>query len=284
VLFGVLNAASAISILLVTTVGLAIIFGVMGVVNLAHGEFLMLGAYASVIVTSLGFSPWLSLLLAPLMVGLLAVMIEPVLIRYLYGKTMESILATWGLGIVLRQVVELIFGTRHHEAPYPTNAGFALQNVHYSYYRLFIMLVAVLLALALIWIQRKTDLGVITRAVMDNPSLASVLGINVKRVYLSAFAVGSAITGLGGALVAPLVSAFPAMGLSFVTDSFLVILAGGTGSLPGLIGSSALLGATDSIISYLSDPVMGGIVFVILAIVVMTLRSGRELRERTHSG
>lgn len=275
-LLGTLNAISAISILFVTTIGLAIIFGVMGVVNLAHGEFLMLGAYASVIATSLGLSPWISLLLAPLIVGLIALIIEPVLIRYLYSKTMESILATWGLGIVIRQVVELIFGSRHHEAPYPTTAGFTLQNVHYSNYRLFIILVAVLLALVIYWIQRKTNLGVVTRAVMDNPSLASALGINVKRVYLTAFALGSAITGLGGALVAPLVSAFPAMGLGFVSDSFLAILAGGTGSLSGLVSSSTLLGATDSIISYLSDPVMGSIVFVILAVVIMTFRSNRE--------
>ena len=244
----------------------------MGVVNLAHGEFLMIGAYVSVVVASLGLSPWLSFLLAPLTLALLALTIEPILIRYLYGKTMESILATWGLGIVLRQLIELIFGKAHYQVPYPTNAGILLQGVQYSYHRIMIMGVAVLLAAAFFWVQRKTNLGVITRAVINNPSLAASLGVNVNRVYKGTFALGSALTGLGGALVAPLVSAYPSMGLGYVADSFLAILAGGTGSLIGLIGSSSVLGATDSVISYLVDPVFGSIVFVIVAVVVMTLR------------
>jgi len=272
VILGIFNAVSAISILFVTTIGLALIFGVMGVVNLAHGEFLVIGAYAGVLATSWGFSPWVSLLLAPLMLALLALLIEPVLIRYLYGKTMESILATWGLGIVLRQLIEIIFGKAHHQVPYPTTAGIAFQNVQFSYYRIIIMAMAVFLVVLIIWVQRKTSLGVVARAVIDNPSLASSLGINVNKVYRVTFALGAAITGLGGALVAPLVSAYPSMGLSFVADSFLAILAGGTGSLIGLVGSSFLLGTADSVISYLADPVWGGIVFILLAVTVMTLR------------
>lgn len=272
---GILNAVSAVSILFVTTVGLALIFGVMGIVNLAHGEFLMIGAYVGFWCASQGLSPWISLLLAPVVLALLAIAIEPILIRFLYGKTMESILATWGLGIVLRQLVEIVFGKAHHQVPYPTNAGILLEDVQYPYYRIVIMAVAVLLAAALFWVTRKTNLGVITRAVMNNPSLASGLGINVNRVYKGAFALGSAITGLGGALVAPLVSAYPSMGLSFVADSFLAILAGGTGSLIGLVGSSSLLSTIDSVASYLVDPVFGSILFILVAVAVMTLKKSR---------
>jgi urea transport system permease protein len=275
VILGILNAISIVSILFVTTVGLALIFGVMGVVNLAHGEFLMIGAYVGFWCASQGLSPWFSLLLAPLVLGLLAVVIEPILIRFLYGKTMESILATWGLGIILRQMVEIVFGKAIHQVPYPTNARILLEDVQYPVYRIVIMTVAVLLAAAFFWVQRKTNLGVNTRAVMNNPALASGLGINVNRVYWGAFALGSAITGLGGALVAPLVSAYPSMGLSFVASSFLAILAGGTGSLIGLVWSSSLLGTIDSVVSYLVDPVFGSILFILVAVAVMTLKKSR---------
>jgi urea transport system permease protein len=269
----ILNALSAVSLLFVTTLGLAIIFGVMGVVNLAHGEFLMIGAYASVTAVGYGLSPLLSLLVGAVAVGLFALLIEPFLIRYLYGKTMESILATFGLGIVIRQLIELIFGKGYHEAPYPILGGIAISSsVEYSYYRIFVMFIAIALAIAVYLIQRKTNFGTITRAVMNNPTLAATLGINVKKVYRSAFALGSAITGLGGALVAPFVSANPSMGLGFVAPSFLTILAGTPGSLVGLVGSSALLGIVNSATSYLADPVLGGIVFVLLSVLIVTFK------------
>lgn len=269
----ILNALSAVSILFVTTLGLAIIFGVLGVVNMAHGEFLMIGAYASVTATGMGLSPWLSLLVGAGIAGLFALLIEPFLIRHLYGKTMESILATFGLGIIIRQLIELIFGKGHHEAPYPVASGLALSpTVEYSYYRIIVMVIAAALAFALYLIQRRTNFGTITRAVMSNPSLAATLGVNVKRVYATAFALGSALTGLGGALVAPFVSAYPSMGLAFVTQSFLTILAGNPGSLPGLVGSSALLGTVNSVVSYLADPVTSGIVFVVLSVLIVTFR------------
>lgn len=269
----ILNALSAVSILFVTTLGLAIIFGVLGVVNMAHGEFLMIGAYASVTATGMGLSPWLSLLVGAGIAGLFALLIEPFLIRHLYGKTMESILATFGLGIIIRQLIELIFGKGHHEAPYPVAGGLALSpTVEYSYYRIIVMVIAAALAFALYLIQRRTNFGTITRAVMSNPSLAATLGVNVKRVYATAFALGSALTGLGGALVAPFVSAYPSMGLAFVTQSFLTILAGNPGSLPGLVGSSALLGTVNSVVSYLADPVTSGIVFVVLSVLIVTFR------------
>lgn len=272
----ILNALSAVAILFVTTIGLAIIFGVMGVVNLAHGEFLMIGAYASVVVVNLGLSPWLGLIAGAIAGGIFALIIEPFLIRYLYGKTMESILATWGLGIIIRQLVELIFGKGYHEVRYPITSGITLSTaVEYSYYRIFIMIVAVVIAAVLYFVQRRTNLGTITRAVMSNPTLASTLGTNVNQVYRTAFTLGCALTGFGGALIAPFVSAFPSMGLSYVTQSFLTILAGTPGSLTGLVASASLLGSVNSVVSYLADPVLGGIVFVLLSILIVTIKKTR---------
>lgn len=278
-----LNASSTISILLVTTIGLGVIFGVLRIVNMAHGEFLALGGFTSVIVADIGLPAWLALPAAFATVGLLGLAIEPILIRHLYGRTMESILATWGLGIVLRQVIELVFGPGHHDAPLPIGVSVPIGDVQYSLYRIVIVVIAIGAVLTLAWIKRGTDLGIRTTAVMSNPELAGALGINVRRVYRLTFAFGAALTGLGGALVAPLVGVFPSMGLGFVADSFLAILAGGVGSLAGLVAASAVLGATDSIVSLVADPVAGFIAFVVLAVVIMTLRDRRAWRPSSTS-
>jgi urea transport system permease protein len=272
VVLGALNVASFISLIFIAAIGLAVIFGVMGVVNLAHGEFIMLGAYVAYLVASTGLPAALALLVAPLAVGLLAGLLEPVFFRYLYGKLMESILATWGLSIVLRQAVQLLFGRGYQSVPYPTDVTVSVLGTSFSLYRILIILLAVAIALAVLWIEKRTNLGTVARAVMSNAALASALGINIKRVYVGTLVFGAALAGLAGAVVAPLTSAYPAMGLNFLTNSFFAVLVAGLGSLPGLAFSSSMLGATHEVVAILVDPVWGSVALVIVALVLVRAR------------
>lgn len=263
---------SSIAILFLVSIGLAIIFGLMGVVNLAHGELLMLGAYSAYLTTSLGLNPWLSLLIAPVIVAIVGLVMERLLIRRLYGKVMESILATWGIGIVIRQCIEMIFGKNYKPVPMPVDYYVSMFDVGYPLYRIIIITIAIVVISLLILIERKTNVGVTIRAVIKNPVLSSSLGINVNKAYQTTFVVGCAMAGLAGALLAPLVSVYPGMGLSYVMNAFLAVLVGGMGSIMGLAGSSTFLGGSQTLISFWFDSIWGSISIVVLAMVIMRFR------------
>jgi len=268
-LLGLLNVLSAISLLLIAAAGLAIIFGIMRVVNLAHGEFIMLGAYTSYLVAAAGLPSALSLLAAPVAVAAIAVVLEPIFFRHLYGRMMESILATWGLSIVLRQSAQMIFGGGYLAVPYMTDASVSVLGTSYSLYRLLAIVLAVLLVLALVVIEKRTNLGTTARAVIANAKLASALGVNVGRFYLGTMAVGAALAGLAGAVIAPFTSAYPTMGLNFLTDSFFAVLVAGLGSLPGLVFSTAVLGASKQTVAIVVDPVWGSVALVVVALALV---------------
>ncbi|MCT2537153.1 branched-chain amino acid ABC transporter permease [Aquibacillus koreensis] len=267
-----LNIVTSIAIFFVIAVGLAVIFGLMDVVNLAHGEFVMLGAYAAFITSQLGLNPWLSFVIAPVIVAIFGLFIEKILIRHLYGKIMESILATWGLGIILRQVIELIFGKDYKIAPYPVEQTVNVFGAGYPVYRLLIVVLALVIVALLWYLERKTNVGVTVRAVIQNPNLSSALGININRVYSISFVVGSALAGLAGAIIAPLVSVHSGMGINYVMNGFLTVLVGGMGSLFGLVGSASLLGGSESVFSFFFDPVWGSIAVILITIVFMRFK------------
>ncbi len=271
-ILGVLNVLSAVSLLLIAAAGLAIIFGVMGVVNLAHGEFIMIGAYVSYLVVAAGLPPAFSLVLAPLVVAGIALVLEPIFFRHLYGKMMESILATWGLSIVLRQLAQMIFGGGYLAVPYATDASVSVLGTNYSLYRLLALALAALLVIGLFLIEKRTNLGMTARAVIADSELASSLGVNVARFYLGTMAAGAALAGLAGAVLAPLTSAYPAMGLSFLADSFFAVLVAGLGSLPGLVFSASVLGASKQTVAILVDPVWGSVALVVVALALVRFR------------
>lgn len=272
VILGTLNVLSAVSFLFIAAIGLAVIFGVMGVVNLAHGEFIMMGAYTSFLVTKAGLPGGFALVAAPIAVGLIAWFLEPLFFRHLYGKMMESILATWGLSIVLQQAALLLFGGGYQSVPYPTTGMIVVIGTQFSLYRMLAIALAVTIALAVLWIEKRTNLGTTTRAVMNNASLASTLGVNINRVYAVTLIFGAALAGLAGAVLAPLTSAYPSMGLNYLTNSFFAVLVGGLGSLPGLVFSSSMLGASSEIVSILVDPVWGSVTLVVVALALVRIR------------
>ncbi len=266
----VLNAGYAALLLLLIGAGLAIIFGLIGVVNLAHGEFLMLGAYAALLTTAQTGWFWPSLVVGPLAVALVALLVEFGLIRRLRQRPLETILATWGLAIVMRQIVIALAGPDFRNVPNPLPGSVALFGIEYPRYRLAVIVLTAIIVVGLYILQRTTRMGLVARAVIQNPDLAGNLGINVNRVYQITFVLGSALAGLAGVILAPTVNVFPEMGPQFVVSAFLVVLVGGLGSIPGLVGAALLLGIVQSVLARYENPVTGTVGLLIIA--VLSLR------------
>lgn len=266
-----LTGLSIGSILLLIALGLAIIYGTMGVINLAHGEFVMLGAYAAWALQSfagIGLLPSLPLIF--LMVAALGWGIERLVIRHLYRRPLDTILATWGIGVMLQQTVRLLAGgeLRYVQLPASLSRPVTIVGQEIASYRVFIFFgVAALFALTWLLINR-TSQGMRLRAVVQDPAIASCFGINADRIYAVTFAYGAGLAGLAGALVAPLKSVSPEMGTTYVVDAFMVVVVGGVQSLFGAVVSAALLGEASSVLGFLSNDTVAKAA-VLLAVVVL---------------
>jgi len=263
------NIVTAGSVFFAVSIGLLVVLSVMRVVNLAHGAFLTIGGYAAVVVSDHGWNPWLSLLLAPAAGFVLGLITELVLVRRLYGRPLDTILATWGLAIVITQVISDRFGRSAHFVD-EAISGDPLQlfGAYYSPYRLFTVAVAVALGVALVLVTRFTQLGTIARAVILNPELARALGIDTGKVNALTFAVGSALAAFAGAVIVPMSSVDPTMGTPWVITAFMVVLFAGL-SLPALGLSALALAAGQVLATYYIAPVVGNLVVIALPILLM---------------
>lgn len=264
-----LNAAYVTLLLLLVTLGLAVVFGLMGVINLAHGEFLMLGAFGAVFSTSVLGSFWWGLLVSPAAVAGIAALIEATLIRRLYQRPLETIVATFGLAIILREGVKQVAGADFRNITEPVSGSVTVLGAQFPTYRLFVMGMVVLIVASLIVLQRKTRLGLVARAVIQNPELAAAVGVDVNVVYRYTFALGAALAAMAGLLVSPTVNVSPDMGTAFVISAFLAVLVGGLGSVGGLIAAVALLATTQYALSQFFTPVAGTMGLLLLAIVAL---------------
>lgn len=282
VLVLVLQALVSVAVLALISLGLAVIFGMMRVINLAHGEFLMLGAYAAILFTGHGVNLWISMLiLAPLSVAIVGIVVERLIIRRLYGRMIDTMLATWGLSLALIGLVTMVFGN--------TNTGFsaplgsvAIGGFRTSGYELFLILFTALLLAATYAVLRFTRFGLIARGTMQNAEMAAALGIDPSRVYAITFAVGAALSGLAGALLAPLSGVVPTMGTAYIAKAFITVISGGAAILAGTLSASGLLGAVNTIGTFLTTPVLGEVALLAAAIVLLRLLprgiTGRFLR------
>jgi len=263
------NIVTAGSVFFAVSIGLLVVLSVMRVVNLAHGAFLTIGGYAAVVVSDHGWNPWLSLLLAPAAGFVFGLLTELVLVRRLYGRPLDTILATWGLAIVITQVISDRFGRSAHFVD-EAISGDPLQlfGAYYSPYRLFTVAVAVALGVALVLVTRFTQLGTIARAVILNPELARALGIDTGKVNALTFAVGSALAAFAGAVIVPMSSVDPTMGTPWVITAFMVVLFAGL-SLPALGLSALALAAGQVLATYYIAPVVGNLVVIALPILLM---------------
>ena len=230
----------AVASLVIVSAGLAVIFGMMKVINLAHGEFMMLGAYATILSMKAGLNLWLAIfIVAPVAVGAIGI------VTSIMGNTTAGVSAPLG--------------------------SFSIGSYSVSGYTLVIIGVAVALALALRFVLTRTQLGLIARGTMQNPAMADALGISPSRVYSATFAVGAALSGLAGALMAPLTGVVPTMGAAFVAKSFITVIGGGPAILTGLLGASGLFGAINQLATFATTPVLGEVALLLAAIVMLRL-------------
>ena len=267
----VIQVLYGIASLVIISAGLAVIFGMMKVINLAHGEFLMLGGYATLGALKFGINLWVAIFfVAPIFVGLVGVVLERLVIRRLYGRMIDTMLATWGLSLLLVGIVTSLVGNTTAGISTPLGS-FTIGSYSVSVYTLLIIGVAVLLGLALRAVLLKTQFGLIARGTMQNPQMADALGISPSRVYSITFAVGAALSGLAGGLLAPLTGVVPTMGSAFIAKAFITVIGGGPAILAGLVSASALFGAINQIAAFLSTPVFGEVALLFAAIVMLRL-------------
>ena len=271
----VLNGLSIASILLLVSLGLAIIYGVMGVINLAHGDFLMLGAYAVwFLQSSFGIGLLPCLVLVFLIVGAVGWLVERTLIRHLYGRPMDTLLATWGVGVILQQAIRLGAGAelRYVKMPDYLVNPVRLFGTDVSAYRLLIFGVTVALVAVTYVLIFRTAFGMRLRAVMQNSEMARCFGVNVSQVYAFSFAYGAGLAGLAGALVSPLKSVSPEMGTGFVVDAFMVVVLGGVQSLFGTVASAAILGQLSTWFAFVSNDTLARALVFFLVVVLIRFR------------
>ena len=267
-----LNGATLVAILILISVGLAIIFGVMGVINLAHGEFFILGAYTVIAADALGVNAWLGIALAPVIVGIFGGLVELSIIRYLYKRPVETLLATWGLSIVIRQLIRIVFGVGYRASPHPLLGDLTVLGFSYPIYRVFLMTACLAVILVTFWIFYRTDFGLKIRAITQDVEMASALAINTSRVYLSTFVFGSALAGLAGALMTPEITISPEAGLNFLARSFFVVILGGIGRLVGVLGGGLVVGELETFLSYLISAITAQAVVLVIAIIIIRYR------------
>jgi branched-chain amino acid transport system permease protein len=264
----VLNVVTTGAILYTVAVGLLLIFGVMNVINLAHGAFLLLGAYSSLVVTNHGWNPWVSFALAPAVGMVTGAVVEVVLVRRLYAAPLDTILATWGLSIVITQAVILHWSQSVQFTNVPMRGTLDVFGVVYSKYRLFTVLIALGLLLVLVAVTRFTELGLTARAVIMNEPLARAMGINTTAVRLVTFSLGAGLASFAGAMLTPLFSVDPNMGLPWLVNAFMVVLVAGP-SILGLALSALLLGGSQTLAAFYIKPTVGSLAILVLAVFIL---------------
>lgn len=285
------------SILLLVALGLAITYGAMGVINMAHGEMVMVGAYVTVLSGLwLGTNIFVAIPLAFIVTALLGLLIERVVVRKLYGRLLDTLLATWGVAILIQQAVRLEFGLSFLGI-HIQGLGPGLQNVSVpeilqgtsrilgadiNRYRAFIILVTAVLAFATWYAIYRTVAGTQVRAIIRNPKMAAACGIDVARVNALTFAFGSGLAGVAGVMMSGFKTVFPDMGTSMVVDGFLVVVMGGVGSLLGSVLSAGILGEINGLVAAATNDILArAVVFgVVIAIIVLKPKGLFALRGR----
>jgi urea ABC transporter permease protein UrtB len=273
----------ATAFLVLCATGLAIIFGMMGVINLAHGEFIMAGAYATVTVAKVGVPLPLAILCGALFAGILGVVLERFVIRHLYGRPLDTIVATWGISLIVSQGTLILLG--------PSLAGMStplgsvtIGTLSYSVYRFVLMGTAAAILVVLYALFNFTRFGVLARATIQVPHMASALGVNTRLIYSLTFGIGAALAGATGGLYAPTMTLVPTMGSQFITDAFVTVVVGGSDVFLGTAPAAVILGFIRSVLTTWEGQLAGQIGLLIAVIIVIRVLprgiSGLILRER----
>jgi urea transport system permease protein len=260
------------AVLALSALGLTIVYGVMGVVNLAHGELMMLGAYTMVLLSPL-VGPWAAIALAPLVVGAIGLLLDRSLIRWLYHDPVKSMLGTFGLAIVLRQLVLIVEGPQLRYVGLPVTGAVSLGfGEQFPLWRVVIVVLAVATTVAVaLWLMRSAT-GLKVRTTTVDAQIAESLAINVPRVNATAFALGAGLAGLAGALVAPLGSVYPNMGVTYLVGAFLVVILAGLGSVRNALAWACAVGLLTAAVAVPADDVLAQVAVWAAALTIVALR------------
>ena len=307
----VFSGLSAGSVLLVVALGLAITFGLMGVINMAHGEMMVVGAYTTYLIQNIfGAGTTLSMfgrgLVIPgmnltgaayqsyfifaipaafLMAALVGIALERGVIRFLYKRPLESLLATWGISLILQQLFRLVFGSNNVQVSSPTwlSGSFVFHDVSLNYNRVFVIGFAIAIVFLTWLLLTRTSLGLFIRAVMQNRMMASCMGVRTERVNMMTFGFGSGLAGLGGAFLSQLGNVGPGLGQTYIVDSFMTVVVGGVGNLIGTVCSAIGIGTVDQTLQATTDPSMGKVITLSTIILFLLWRPGGLFPTRTRS-
>jgi urea transport system permease protein len=276
------NVLTGIATLALITLGLGVIYGMMRIINLAHGELMMLGAYTAVVAADAGINVWVAMLvLPPLVVGLIGLAIERTVIRFLYGRMLDTMLATWGISLGLIGLVTTLYGNVVRGMSTPVG-GFTIGRYGASLYGLVIVVVALAVLGGMLALLRFTRFGLILRATMQNPRMAAALGVPPDLVYMATFALGAALAGLAGGVLAPISGVSPAMGGAYIARAFITVLGGGPAIVTGTGLASGLFGTINELVAFKTNPVVGNVALLAAAVLLIRVLpqgiTGRYLR------
>ena len=265
VLLGSLTAAAA---LLIATVGLAVVFGLMGVINLAHGEFVMFGAYTTLTVTRAGVPFVVAVLAGAALTAVFGAIVEILIVKPMYGRLLDTMLATWGLSLILLQVAVLRFGTVTPGVGLP-QWSFGIGEFQVSTYLVLMIPVAILIVWAVYMLFTRTSYGVMARASIQDREMASAIGIETSRLNTITFALGSGLAGMAGGILVPAIPATPTMGFAFVIKAFLVVVAAGPATLSGTAATGGILSSASNITANFWSTAFGDLMFFAVTITIL---------------
>ncbi|HEV8537013.1 MAG TPA: branched-chain amino acid ABC transporter permease [Candidatus Limnocylindria bacterium] len=271
-----LNGISFGALLFILAAGLSLIFGMMDVVNLAHGAFYMLGAYVAYQVVQVTGQFWLAILVAPVALAGLGLVVEPLLLRRLRGKHLDQVLLTIGVGFVIVDLIGLYWGREVRTLPFPPgfDRSIDIGGSAYPTYRLFVIAFAVLLAGILYWLHRRSAIGALIRAGVDDAQMLSALGVDTDRLFAITFAVGAGLAGLAGVVAAPAFGIQPGMDVDALIFSLIVVVVGGLGTLNGAAVGAALVGPAETFGKVLFPQFALALIFAIMAVILLGRPSG----------
>jgi branched-chain amino acid transport system permease protein len=261
----------AIATLALISIGLAIVFGMMRIINLAHGEFMVMGSYSASVAVHHHVNIWIAILVVPpLAVAIVGAVIERLIIRHLYGRMVETMLATWGLSLFIVGILTMVFGDMTEGVPTPL-PGIAIGAYRTSGYSLFVIVMSIATIIGVYIILRSSRLGLLARGTMQNAEMAAALGTDTSRIYAVTFAFGAALAGLAGGILAPVSGVFPSIGGSYIGRAFITVIGGGAAPLVGTVSASTLFGIINQIATFATNPVYGEVALLLAAIILIRL-------------
>lgn len=267
-----LNILTLTSILMLVGLGLAVIFGLMNVINMAHGEFVTIGAFTLSVLQGLGGNYWLALAVAPLIGAGAGYVLEKTIVQRLYTRPLDTILATWGISLILQQALQLVFGSGPQQVVSPVFGSVEILGASYPAYRLLLITFALTILATVVFVFHRTRFGLDLRAVIQDRDMAEAMGIDTKRVYTAAFAGGAALAAIAGVLIAPMTNVLAQMGANYLARSFFVVIVGGTGNIAGIAAGSGVIGGLETVLNYELPVTISQALVLVAAVIVVRFR------------